>query len=120
MTLGEVQDRFQECFPFLDIAFYSKPHLPFEATDEKYLVSNAAFIGNIRTKHVNGVVEIKSWDKAADVEQKLKDIFGLNAQIFRYDPLHGWTQTVRTDALSLKQLSQFAADAITANSGVLV
>ncbi|HET7899407.1 MAG TPA: hypothetical protein VFL47_17090, partial [Flavisolibacter sp.] len=57
MTIGEVQDRFNECFPFLEIAFYSKPHDLFEATDKKYKYSNQVRIGSIRKKHINGVLE---------------------------------------------------------------
>lgn len=112
MTIGEVQDRFNECFPFLDIAFYSKPHDLYEGSDKKYLYSNKIRISNIRHKHVNGVVEIKSWDTIATVEKKMKDIFDLNAQIFRYDAIGCWIQTTHSDDLTLKQLSQFAADSL--------
>lgn len=118
MTVGEVQERFNECFPFLDIAFYSRPHLPFEGSDQKYRYGAATRIADIRKKHVNGVLEIKSWNTTADVEQKLKEIFGLNIQIFHYDPLDGWLQTTISDSLTLKQLSQFTADGLTAHQSV--
>jgi hypothetical protein len=64
------------------------------------------------------VLEIKSWDTTASVEQKIKDIFGLNVQIFRYDALGCWIQTTLSDALTLNQLSRFAYDGLTANQGV--
>lgn len=118
MTVGEVQERFNECFPFLDIAFYSKPHLPFEGSDKKFMYGTKTRIGNIRKKHINGVLEIKSWDTTADVEQKVKEIFGLNVQIFRYDSIGCWIQTTLSDSLTLKQLSQFAEDGLTASQGI--
>jgi hypothetical protein len=36
MTVEEVQDRFNECFPFLKIAFYARPHEAFEGSDKKH------------------------------------------------------------------------------------
>jgi len=112
MTIGEVQDRFNECFPFLDIAFYSKPHELYEGSDKKYKYSNKIRISNIRRRHVNGVLEIKSWDTIATVEKKIKEVFDLNAQIFRYDAIGCWIQTTLSDNLTLKQLSQFATDSL--------
>jgi len=42
-------------------------------------------IRDIRKNYYNGALEIKSWYTTARVEKDLKDIFGLNAQIFRWD-----------------------------------
>ena len=118
MTVEEVQDRFNDCFPFLKIAFYSKPHQLYEGSNKKYRCDGARKIGNIRKKHFNGVLEIKSWDTTASVEEKLKEIFGLNAQIFHYDATGCWIQTTLSDVLTLGQLSRFALDGLTAGQAV--
>jgi hypothetical protein len=118
MTVEEVQDRFNECFPFLKIAFYTKPHHLYEGTDKKYQLEGQRRIGTIRRKHTNGVLEIKSWDTTASVEKQLKEVFDLNAQIFRYDAVGCWIQTTGSDRLTLGQLSQFACDGLTANQGI--
>lgn len=108
MTIDEVQDRFQECFPYLQIRFYSKPHESGQASEKKDLYAPDFRIGHIRRKHRNGELEIKSWDTTASIEQKMKDQFGLNIQIFRYDSIGCWIQTTLSDTLTLKQLGQFA------------
>lgn len=111
MTVEEVQDRFTECFPFLKIEFYSKPHKKFEASDKTYLYHKKMLIGDIRKKHIDGSLEIKSWFTTARVEKELKDIYGLNAQIFRWDR-NSWIQTSLSDEFTLQQQSQFAVEPI--------
>jgi hypothetical protein len=71
MSLEEVQDRFNECFPFLKIAFYSKGHKKFQASDKKYLYEGNCRIGDIRKNHYSGALEIKSWHSTAKVEMEL-------------------------------------------------
>lgn len=118
MTVEEVQDRFNECFPFLRIAFYARPHRLYEGSKKKDQYEGYRKIGNIRGKHTNGVLEIKSWDTTASVEEKLKAGFDLNVQVFRYDAVGCWIQTTYSDLLTLRQLSRFASDGLLANQGV--
>jgi hypothetical protein len=118
MTLEEVQDRFNECFPFLRIAFYAKPHDLFEGSEKRFQYNPKRRIGSIREKHYNGILEIKSWDTTASVERKMKDTFDLNTQVFRYDAVGCWIQTTLSDSLTLAQLTRFASDGLTANLGV--
>lgn len=109
MTVEEVQDRFSDCFPMLKIAFYFQTHKRFDASDNRYLINEKMRIGNIRHEHYNGVIEIKSWHTAAKVEKKLKEIFGLNGQVFRWDPYcNSWVQTSCSDDLTLQQQSELA------------
>lgn len=108
MRIDEVQDRFQECFPYLQLRFYSKPHEQLEGSEKKDLYDRDIRIGHIRRKHSNGVMEIKSWDTTSTIERKMKEQFGLNIQIFRYDSIGCWIQTTFSDTLTLKQLGQFA------------
>lgn len=108
MTVGEVQDRFNECFPFLTLRFYSKPHQLHEGSDKRYQYFDDMRLEDIRHRHVNGVLEIKSWDTTASIEKKMKEQFGLNIQVFRYDCIGCWIQTTLSDSLTLKQLGRFA------------
>lgn len=118
MTIEEVQDRFNECFPFLRIAFYAKPHRVFEGSDKKHQYDVKRRIGSIRKKHANGVLEIKSWDTTATVEKKIKEMFDLNVQVFRYDAVGCWIQTTLSDSMTLAQLKQFASRDLAANQQV--
>ena len=105
--IDEVQDKFNECFPYLKIEFYSQPHKWEESSEEGHLIRPGTYIEDIRRKHTSGVLDIKSWDKTGSVEQNLKDIFGLNVQIFRLQK-NRWVQTTGSDHLTLKELSDLA------------
>ena len=82
MTIEEVQDRFRECFPGLEIHFYASPFNTYTAFNLPRLPKTDR-IEYIRHYHYNGALEIKSWFSAARVEQELKEMFDLNAGIFR-------------------------------------
>lgn len=109
MTIEEVQDRFQECFPFLRIAFYSKAHKKFGISDKRYLYDGKMRLADVRKNHYNGVLEIKSWQTTARIENELKDVFGLNAQIFRQDGKNGWIQTSLSDDFTLHQQGEIGS-----------
>lgn len=111
MTVEDVQDRFNKCFPLLKIAFYSKAHKKFRASDKTYVYDPKTQIGAIRKNHFNGTLEMKSWYTTARVEEELKKKFGLNAQIFRWDGVNDWTQTSLSDELTLEQQGQLPLDA---------
>ena len=112
MTVEDVQERFNECFPFLKIAFYAKAHKEFQTCKKQDLYPGVNFIGDIRKKHYNNALEIKSWYKTSRVEKDLKEKYGLNAQIFRWDKTNGWIQTSLSDELTLDQQSKFANDPV--------
>ncbi|MGE5520916.1 MAG: hypothetical protein ACM3VS_13375 [Candidatus Dadabacteria bacterium] len=109
LTVDEVQDRFNECFSFLKLAFYSKSHKRFEKSNKEDQYDGRMLIGDIRNVHINGPFEIKSWYTTAMVEKELKEVYGLNAQIFRWDKVNGqWIQTSLSDDLTLMEQTQFA------------
>ena len=116
MTIEEVQDRFNECFPYLKIAFYSQPHNKFESSGKEFQYSEKTRIIDIRKKHNNGVMEIKSWYTTAKVEQELKELFDVNVQVFRYDMNGNWIQSTFSDELTLRQQSDIALDANASHS----
>jgi hypothetical protein len=103
MTIEEVQDRFNECFPSLTIEFYSVPHKRFQPSDSQYRYGNKVQIGTIRTNHRKGAMEIKSWYSVAQVEKELQQEYGLNAQIFRTSVSGQPIQTSSSDHLTLQE-----------------
>ena len=110
LTVGEIEERFNECFPFLNIAFYSKPHNRFEGSGKEFRHQSYVRIGDIRRKHLNQAYEIKSWFTVSKIERELKEFYGLNAQIFRYDLAGHAIQTTLSDDLTLQQQKQFAEE----------
>jgi hypothetical protein len=108
LTIAEVQERFSECFPFLKLEFFTRGHKLHEASDKKDQYLSSQHIGDIRKRHYNGVLEIKSWYTTGRVEQDLKDLFDLNVQILRHDTIGEWIQSCESDDLTLQQQSAFA------------
>ena len=111
MTVEEVQDRFNECFPFLTIEFFSVPHKPFQSTDNRYRYSPTEMICDIRTNHAKGAMEIKSWFTVARVEKELWERYGLHAQIYRLSPSGEAVQTTASDNFTLYEQSQLVLEA---------
>lgn len=105
--IDEIQDKFNECFPYLKLEFYTQPHKLHEASSTEHLIPPGTYIEDIRKTHESGILPIKSWDKTGHVEQEFKRMFGLNVQIFR---LHKdkWIQTSDSDELTLKEQSDLA------------
>jgi hypothetical protein len=110
-TIEDLQDRFNECFPHLKLEFYSAPHKWNHPSERSLRLKPQSRIGDIRHNHNSGILEIKSWHKTGKVEQDLHDLFGLNAQIFRW---YGdtWLQTSYSDDLTLHQQAVLAGNII--------
>jgi len=106
-TIGELQDKFNECFPNLKLEFYAEAHKWKNATRSAHPIDAHTRIGDVRKKHDIGMLEIKSWYKTGKVEQDLHNLFGLNAQVFRwfYD---SWIETSYSDVLTLQQQSELS------------
>lgn len=110
MTLGELQDRFTDCFPFLKLEFYAVAHKRFEPSDLEYQLKSRQYVGEVRKTHQNGALEIKSWYTVARVEKDLKEQYGLHAQVFRSNAKGEWVQTSASDFLTLEEQSAFGYD----------
>lgn len=106
-TIEDLQDRFNQCFPYLKLEFYNTPHRWLQQCEKSNLIDSSASVGAVRKKHFSGLLEIKSWYKTGRVEQDLRELFGLNVQIFRMHK-NGWMQTSYSDDLTLKQQSEIA------------
>lgn len=108
-TVEDLQDRFSKCFPYLKIEFYKEAENHLQEYNKSNLVSPHTFIGEIRKNAYSGTMDIKSWYKTSKVKQDLKDLFGLNVQIFR---IHNgeWIPTTHSDELTLKQQYELAKE----------
>jgi hypothetical protein len=78
-TLGELQEKFSECFPGLRIEFYKgQQSQKTDQRSEPYM-----HLSDISKKHRIGELSIKSWEKAGKVIQHFKSDFGLLVGLFR-------------------------------------
>jgi len=103
MTIEEVQDRFHECFPNLEIAFYSAPLRGICLHNDSFRLAQYDRIEYVRQYHYNGALEIKSWFPVARVEQELKEMFDLNARIFHVGNDREPIELLQYDELLRKQ-----------------
>jgi hypothetical protein len=108
-TVEDLQDRFNKCFPYLKLEFYKEENSHLKESNKTNIVHPDTFIGDIRKKSYSGTMDIKSWYRTSRLKQDLKDIYGLNVQVFR---LHGdeWLPTSYSDDLTLKQQSELAQE----------
>ncbi|HPH84037.1 MAG TPA: hypothetical protein PLC48_01210 [Ferruginibacter sp.] len=98
--IGDVQDKFNEFFPYLQLEFYHEPHHWYEGSEERNSIPADSKLGEVRKIHEHGDLEIHSWTKTGDLEEQLKKHFGLFVQVLRRQG-DEWLQTIRTDKLSL-------------------
>lgn len=105
--ISDIQDKFNECFPFLKLEFYQSPHSWKEGSANTDCFHENEKIGHIRNLHHPEILDIKSWHRTGDVEQLFKQKLNLNVQIFRRDG-NRWVQSTESDALTLKQQSDMA------------
>jgi len=109
-TIDDIQEKFNDFFPFLKMEFYKHPHRWSEGSVTEETFPGNTSIGEIRKNHVHGDMKIYSWQKTGSVEQEFRNRFGINVQIFR---LHGntWVQTAGTDDLSLHEQNETGMNA---------
>ena len=106
-TVEDLQDHFNDCFPYLKLEFYKEAGAPVKDCEKAYIIRPNTPLSEIRKKSSSGILDIKSWEKTSKLKQDLKDLYGLNAQVFR---MHGedWIPTSYSDDLTLKQQSELA------------
>jgi hypothetical protein len=90
-----IQESFSEMFPFLKIEFFSKPNKSGGPSSKKFMRSSSKTIGECRTVHSNGTLTILPKMKVIDLEQGIRDTFGLSIQVFRKSG-NAWLETTTT------------------------
>jgi hypothetical protein len=108
ITIADLQEKFNECFPHLKIEFYLHPHHLKESSFPNEVIDPSKKIGEVRKKHEHGFLEIKSWYQTGKVEQDFKKLYGLNIQIFRNEK-GKWHHTISSDKLTLGEQEQITA-----------
>ena len=103
MTVEEVQERFHDCFPNLKLFFYSVPYRNTPDSGDSFLLNRNDRLEYVRHYHYNGALEIKSWFLAAKVKRDLKELFDLNAHIFRIDANGNLIGAITNEELAKKQ-----------------
>ena len=111
LFIEDVQDRFSECFPKLKIEFFTEQPYTRSQVKAGELISPKQKIADVRKLHNRGLFEIKSWDSANRVEVEIRNVFGLNVQLFKLLNNH-WVPVANGENATLKQLSGYTTDPI--------
>jgi len=100
-TIGDLQENFNESFPFLKIEFYDRRYRSIKDYHLLFPLASNVRLETIRKKHDPGICTIKSWYRVETVEEDLWNNFGLVARICHYDG-NKWVLLIGGETLSPK------------------
>lgn len=102
-TIARIQEDFQSAFPYLKLAFFSKPHKAFKSSHAKFLITDPhKKLGDLLKPDLSGVVGVFPEMHVWQLEQLLEKEFGLHVQVFRKSG-NTWLETSVTDHLTLEE-----------------
>lgn len=107
--LKDIQQQFQEHYPFLKIEFYKKAHEEGEGSKPKTQLDSNLTIGEVQQVSKEGLLHIRAATKVAELESDMAEQFGLQVQVFRKSG-NAWLQTTKTDDWTLAEQNQTAAE----------
>ena len=107
-TIRDLQERFSLSFPGFRIELCNKPHHWEELCEEGHFLSSMRSLGSVRKNHHPGVLEIRSSQKIGEIEERFRNLFGLNVQIF-FKSNGKWIQTVISDNLTIADVKKQTA-----------
>lgn len=107
--IAEIQQIFNEEFPYLKIEFFTQPHLKGKATSNKYLVNKLKPLGEFAGVDKTGTIEISGSMKVSELEKIFNDRFGLYVQVYRRSGKI-WLETTATDDWTLDTQNEEGRD----------
>jgi hypothetical protein len=103
--ISEVQSEFNHAFPFLKLEFFQKRLRLQSNFRQEIKMSPSSRIGECQSFISEGEIEITKKMMGRELEQKLKEQFGIIAQIFRRSG-NLWLQTTMTDSWTLEKQNE--------------
>lgn len=102
-TIGEIQHEFNEMFPALKLAFFTKPHQAYKGSPAKFLITDRSLrLDSLEKKPHSGVLHIEPEMPTWQLERLFEQEYGLHVQVFRKSG-NTWLETSRSDDLTLEQ-----------------
>ena len=98
--IQEVQDEFQREYPFLKLEFYRPQTKSQKVNLRRQAISGSSPIEAIRRIDATGLLDISENRSISEVEDDLKNIFGLYVEVFRKSG-NLWIETTLTHQWSL-------------------
>ena len=103
--ISQVQNEFNDKFPYLKLEFYSKAHAEGEGSRDKERIDSTKTVGEVRSIHNTGDLSINGHLKVSSLEQAFANDYGLNVQVFRRSG-GIWLQTTSTDHWTLTEQNE--------------
>ena len=106
--IGDIQQDFNEMFPFLKIEFLNNKSLASAKTSPQRLPANKT-IGDSQRAVTDGSLQIDGNMKVVELEQLFQDQFSLAVQVFRKSgPV--WLETTMTENWTLQQQNKHGSE----------
>jgi hypothetical protein len=110
--IKDIQKAFCQAYPYLKIEFFDMPHSWGETTRKAHRYSPGCKIYAIeRKKHAPDFIHFHSWMKTGQVEEQMKEQFGLFTQVYRRNG-YEWIETAGTDELSLDEQNEIGKKSV--------
>ena len=97
-----IQEEFNTAFPYLKLEFFSRLHKPSAGSAKKLIRENNKALGECRTVHTRGKINITPQMTVSALEQCFSEVYGLGVQVFRQSG-KVWLETTVTDAWTLEE-----------------
>lgn len=86
MTIAELQQAFNACFPYLSLAFFTQPRTVYQVQPVQYRITDASMpLKRIEANPHNAEVEISGDMTVNDLEHFFEREFGLYVEVNRKD-----------------------------------
>lgn len=101
-SISMIQDEFNKVFPYLKLEFFSNMHESEQGSSIKFRKENSLLLGEFRSNHASGAIELFPEMKVSELEELFKTAFGLGVQVFRKSG-NIWLETIHTDSWTLEE-----------------
>jgi hypothetical protein len=102
-TIGQIQEEFNNIFPYLRIQFFKESHNENEGSRPDLMVKNTTQLFSVSP--TNQKLEILGSMKVSELENLFKHKYKLNIQVFRKSG-NAWLETTVTDSWTLDKQNQ--------------
>lgn len=109
-SILQVQERFQELFPLLQLRFYRVGHQPGETSSQRdEIIDSALSLESLNPNLDSSEIPVNNQTTAGELEMEFARLLGLYVQVFRKAGKE-WIQTTNTDEWTLQRQQEIAAE----------
>jgi glycerol-3-phosphate O-acyltransferase len=106
VQIADVQQQFAAIYPFLKLEFFRPGRGKKHGTAADTIVAHTCKLSDISRKEIRpGTISFSDHTTTTELEQALREKFGLNVQLFRKSGTI-WLESVTTDHFTLRQQNE--------------